>query len=36
MEESGLTDRYEKVEQLDLVSDQLLRKDRELMDKGNS
>ena len=36
MEESGLTDRYEKVEQLDLVSDQLLRKDQELMDKGNS
>ena len=36
MEESGLTDRYEKVDQLDLVSDQLLRKDRELMDKGNS
>ena len=36
MEESGLTDRYEKVEQLDMVSDQLLRKDRELMDKGNS
>ena len=36
MEESGLTDRYEKVEQLDLVSEQLLRKDRELMDKGNS
>ena len=36
MEESGLIDRYEKVEQLDLVSDQLLRKDQELMDKGNS
>lgn len=36
MEASTLADHYEKVDQLDRVSDQLLVKDRELMDRKDS
>ena len=33
MEESGLTDHYQKAEQLDILSEQLLQKDQDLMQK---
>ena len=34
MEESALTDRYEKMEQLDIVSDELLDQDQAYQDQG--
>lgn len=36
MVENGLADRYEKVDQLDIVADRLLQRDRELMGKHDN
>ena len=36
MQESGLADRYDKTEQLDIVSEALLQTDRSYLDKGKS